>query len=380
MDRSHLNGTGLTAARSTVNGTATCAAGEPSPRDRPKRADKAPAAAPIPRLRKLSTAKIRPVEWLWRDRIPLGAITLIAGEGGLGKSMITASLAACVTNDQPYPCGAHGPQGSALIISCEDDEETTLAPRLLAAGADLDKVITFSESDLPDGARVLFDLDSGMEAFTAAIDQIADLRLVVIDPATAFCGRRDSHTAADVRAMLRPLADLAAQRGIAVVLVTHFNKSAAQSAAARVMGSGAWVHAARVAYAVVSDEGDEDRRLMLIIKNNLGPDRSGFAYRIDTRPIEGAGDTAFVAWESEPVRMTAQDALAQGDGEVLSDAKAFMQRLLADGKVMASAEFEQACRAAGYAGSTIKRARKAAGVRSKRSSTAWSVSLRAEGG
>lgn len=44
-----------------------------------------------------SSIKPRPVRWLWPDRIPLGALTLLAGREGIGKSLVGIRLAAELT-------------------------------------------------------------------------------------------------------------------------------------------------------------------------------------------------------------------------------------------------------------------------------------------
>ena len=44
-----------------------------------------------------SSIKPRPVRWLWPDRIPSGALTLLAGREGIGKSLVGVHLAAQLT-------------------------------------------------------------------------------------------------------------------------------------------------------------------------------------------------------------------------------------------------------------------------------------------
>jgi len=78
--------------------------------------------------------------------------------------------------------------------------------------------------------------------------------------------------------------------GIAVVAVTHLNKGGAggQSALNRFAGSIAFVAAARSAYLIIEDSEDENRRLFLQAKNNLGPKGKGLAFRVEQRLIPGA--------------------------------------------------------------------------------------------
>lgn len=87
----------------------------------------------------------RPVEWLWPGRVPLGKVTILSGDPNLGKSFLTLDLAARVSAGLPWPDGT-GPaaRGSVILLSAEDDVADTLVPRLVAAGADLSRVVAIT--------------------------------------------------------------------------------------------------------------------------------------------------------------------------------------------------------------------------------------------
>ena len=203
-----------------------------------------------------------------------------------------------------------------------------------------------------------FDLTEDLPALESAIEQIADCRLVIIDPLTAYLGKTDSHKNAEVRAVLAKLFDLAARKKAAVLAVTHLNKAGGLPAIYRAMGSLAFVAAARAVWAVVRDENDETgrRRLFVPVKNNLGADESGLAYT-----LESTGDVARVAWEATPVEMRADDALGGGQGAAArEDAKRFVvETLTANGGDMPSDELTEAATANGISERTFRRARKA---------------------
>src|SRR5690606_10020909 len=92
----------------------------------------------------------------------------------------------------------------------------------------------------------------------------------------------------DMRALLAALTKMAEQRGVAVVCVSHLNKSGGNDALMRVMGSLAFVAAARAAYLVLKDPADEDRRLFLPLKNNLGADQTGLAFQVESAQVRSA--------------------------------------------------------------------------------------------
>src|SRR5438874_161972 len=97
-----------------------------------------------PQVRALSAVKARPVEWLWPGWIPLGKITVLDGDPGVGKSTLLLDLAARLSRDGVMPDGAAGPVASSLILSAEDGEEDTIKPRLAAAGGVADRLFTLA--------------------------------------------------------------------------------------------------------------------------------------------------------------------------------------------------------------------------------------------
>jgi RecA-family ATPase len=253
---------------------------------------------------------------LWPGVLWIGKPTMFVGDPGLGKSLVTVDAAARVTRETPWPCEteAHEP-GDVLMVSAEDDPEDTIVPRLIAAGADLDRV-TFLE-----GVRTI-DYDRGqMQEHPLALDQhLAVLRetivarehrgrpvrLLIVDPISAFLGGTDSHQNAEVRVVLAALGRLAAELRFAVLVVSHLNKASGANAVYRVSGSLAFVAAARCVYAIARDPDDQDARLMLPIKSNLGPDQAGYRYTISVAD----NDAPYVRWSDERETRTAEEVLA----------------------------------------------------------------------
>lgn len=220
----------------------------------------------------------RRVEWLWPDRIPIGKLTTFAGWGGLGKSFVTMDLAARISRGDEIP-GGKGEcfdPGNVLILNTEDDPDDTSVPRLIEAGADLNK-IAFLKSEIL-GQFCLSDLDT----LDRALNDLGGARMLVIDPATAHLGDANDHRNAELRGLLMPLSLWAMTRRLAVILVTHVNKpqTGKVEAAARVVGSVAWVNAVRAAVMFTRDPEDRNRRLFIPFKSNNAPERKGLAYRV----------------------------------------------------------------------------------------------------
>jgi hypothetical protein len=335
-----------------------------------------PTYSPIdgaPVIVRLSDVKSEPVAWLWPGRIPLGKLTLIAGDPGLGKSFLTLDMAARVSSGSALPDapGVTTTPGGVVLLNAEDGVADTVCPRLKAAGADLTRIVALDAiRSVGDNGREsdrAFDLSRDLPALEAAIRCVEGCQLVVIDPVTAYLGGVDSHKNSDIRGLLAPLAVIATKYNVAVVLVSHLNKSNGGPAIYRTMGSLAFAAAARAAWAVSKDKDDPHRRLLLPIKNNIAPDMGGLAYRIEPR---GDDKCPAVIWESEPVNVSADDALAadrdEGGGRTeRDDAAEWLANLLANGPRPAL-EVERNATDAGYSIATVRRAKAAIGVVSRK--------------
>jgi hypothetical protein len=204
-----------------------------------------------------------------------------------------------------------------IFLSAEDDPADTLRPRLEAAGANLHRVhvmdgVILSYTGEGQQQNRAFSLQRDIEALSVKLAELHDVAAVVIDPITAYLGEVDSHRNAEVRALLAPLSDLAAQHGTAIIGVSHLNKSAGTEALMRVTGSLAFVAAARAAYLVAQDPENPVRRFFLPMKNNLGPDSAGLAFRIEAATVQTASgplQTSCVARDPSPVTTTADEVM-----------------------------------------------------------------------
>ena len=153
------------------------------------------------------------------------------------------------------------------------------------------------------------------------ISQHTPAKLVIVDPISAYLGRIDSHKNAEVRGVLAPLAKFAADYDVAIVSVTHLNKSPSVDPLTRVIGSTAFVAAARAAFLVKEDKRDPERRLFLPLKSNLSRACHGLAFRLEPYVLPSGIATSRVVWEAEPVTITASEALSPSTPDEIEDAK-----------------------------------------------------------
>lgn len=308
----------------------------------------------------LSTVVPEEVRWLCPGCIPLGKVSLLAGDPGLGKSMIALDIAAAVSQGRTWRHGGEGICGDVAILSAEDGPADTILPRLLAAGADPRRIALIDGIDGPRGDRDL-DLDRDLQHLRTVVAHLNACRLVIIDPVTAYWGQADAWREADVRRVLRALGRLAAEAGVAVLCVAHLNKRIGLNAVGRIGGSIGLPAAARVVQVVIRDPDDPERRLLLPAKNNLGPDQTGLAYRI----ADGEG-TASLRWERDPVTSRLDDILARSSqpeagGEARREAGNFIREALKDGPIPSN-QLRDGVLSAGFSEATYRRARKELGV------------------
>ena len=182
-------------------------------------------------LVRVSDVTMESINWLWPGRIAKGKISLIAGHPGLGKSQVTISIAATVSTGGLWPVdNIPAEVGNVVFLSAEDDIADTLKPRLIASGADTERIEVIQSVRDRNRPR--------MFSFTADLDKLQQLKadLLIIDPITAYLGDVDSHNNADIRSVLAPLAELASRQKMAVLCVSHLNKSQNVEAVCRVSG------------------------------------------------------------------------------------------------------------------------------------------------
>ena len=225
------------------------------------------------------TLKPKPISWLHEPYLPLGKISILVGDSGLGKTTLAIDIAARLTTGRPMPLTEQNeasggqPLKSAVIFqSNEDDLEDTLLPRCIAAGADLTKFITIEASNL--------NIDEDCHIFEQHIQETGTL-LCILDPVQSFFGRNaDMCRITDVRRLLTNLGTMAARNNCAVILIAHNNKSTGGKDLHRVFGSVDLTATARSVLRVSASEDDPDVRIVSHIKSSVAKPGAPIAFRI----------------------------------------------------------------------------------------------------
>ena len=351
-----------------TTGTAVATAREPdadgvlTPQQEPP---KAPSVILLP------TSEIKPerISWIWPGVIACGRLTGLVGHPGLGKSQVAIDVAATVSSGRNWPGGAaNGDVGDVIILAAEDDAADTIVPRLIAAGADRTRVHVVKAVKGDDGVERAFDLSVDLDRLEKE-HGLGEVRLLVVDPISAYVGTMkgkgiNRNHGADGRTVLSRLAAFAAQHNLGVLAVSHLNKTAGARAITRVRGSSEWVAVPRAVF-LVTEETGTGRRLFLPLKNNLAPDRIGYAFEIENKVVADGIRTSAVVWSNDPVTISPDEALAAAAKKVTSGAVDFLQQALGDGP-MDQTEIVRLGKEAGYTEKALRTAREKLGVTPKK--------------
>lgn len=328
----------------------------------------------VPVLTPASSVEPVQLQWAWRNRFPLGKLSLIVGDPGLGKSLLTVYIASHITTGALFFDGTMPEVGDVIMVSAEDDPADTLRPRLDAAGADVNHVF-FPEGIIRKTQKGESRKDFSpvnVEHLEAAVQHLrakgGKVVAVIIDPLSAYLDGVDSHSNAEVRSLLRPLSEVAAKHSFALIGVMHLNKSMAQMIY-RVTGSLAFVAAARAVWLVARGRNDRDERIMVPIKSNLSSDGEGLRFH-----VAGESNSAPVLhWDGTIDRddiSSLFDETATTRKGALGEAQEFLEGLLSRGPLAAKELLQQAERS-GISERSLRRALAAMGIKPRKTNECW---------
>lgn len=313
----------------------------------------------------IQASKIKPVSinWLWPQWLPKGKLTILAAPGGAGKTTMALGMAATLTSGGAWPDGTRCEQvGNVIMWSSEDDAADTLVPRLIAAGANLNRVHIVSDRVNAKGEMEPFDPATDIDTLRNAAALIGGVSLLILDPIVSLV-KGDMHKANDVRRSLQVLVDFAEEMDCAVIGISHFSKGGAGTPASdRVIGSQAFGALARTVL-VAGKQDNSDSRVLARAKSNISDDQGGCSYSIELCTIETDEghmiETTKVVW-GDFIEGSASEILAtierreesESDDDPVSALKAVLQAGRMSGK-----EANKVMAASGYTTKQTRTAR-----------------------
>lgn len=324
------------------------------------------------------------VRWIWDGKIAEGKLNLLTGEPDTGKTNVGCFIVSTITTGNCWPFSQEAPKpGHVLVLSSEDGTSDTLLPRMMAYGADLShihriKAVTAGTgSDNEESAEVdRLTTTELIRSLRESIPESGNVRLIFIDPLSAYLDVRNAHSEAEIRSALEPLADFAEEYGIAILAVAHVNKSSTDNAMDKISGSKGVVAQARTCYMAIkaSPELGETDNYFANVKNNLAPAEAseGLTYRIETAivrtPAGEAIETSKVLWTgtcSEKASQILKKRSKDMGHKQLIAAERWLVEFLQDGPRPA-VEVRKAAAADGLSDRTVDRARQDLGFTSRR--------------
>jgi len=297
-------------------------------------------------------AEVEPetVCWLWWPYMPLGKLTLLDGDPGIGKSWVALAIATGVSLGKGLPmCEAREP-ANVVLASAEDGLADTIRPRLDAMGADVTRIHAVKGAlDFSNNGLAI--LDGYIEAIRPT--------LVVIDPLVAYIGAKvDMHRANETRAVMARVADMADRHSVAVLAIRHLTKHGTMNPIYRGLGSIDFVAASRSQLIAGCDSEDDSKRGIVHVKSNLAPKGGAIGYQIADGGFYWTGESD-LTWE----RILATENT--GGKSALDEATEFLREELAAGPTEVK-EIERDADAAGINTRTLRRARESIGVKVRR--------------
>lgn len=232
-----------------------------------------------------------PTEELWEGCIPMGALTLVSGRGGAGKSLLGCWLAAKVSLGE-LDGVLKGTPARTMLIQNEDDPRKDVLPRLIAAGADCRMVSLPTISPVAAAVDGTTPGEPWVPTFPADLDLLADhiratdAKLVVLDVLTAmFAAGKSTDNQVDVRSVLGGLQAVARKTDTAIVAVNHLRKGSDGADGDDVAGSHEFRNSVRCLWLATYDR--ESRRTTLRLdKYNRGGSGSTMSYAIEAVPLD----------------------------------------------------------------------------------------------
>ena len=296
---------------------------------------------------RMSDVELTPVEWLWKPYLPFGKLSVLQGNPGEGKTYFAMHLAAACTNGKLLPNMERMEPFNVIYQTAEDGLGDTVKPRLIEAGADLDRVLVIDDSEVQ--------LTLSDERIEKAIVE-NNARLVIIDPIQAYLGADvDMNRANEVRPIFMRLGQVAQRTGCAILLIGHLNKAAGMQSLQRGLGSIDIAAAVRSVLFIGKLKHDPTMRILTHEKSSLAPPGVSLAFSL--------GDEGGFRWVGE-YDITADEMLSGIEPQretKTQQAKDLICTLLAGGKQVLSEDIDKAALERGIPGRTVRDAKRELG-------------------
>jgi hypothetical protein len=228
----------------------------------------------------LATVEEKPIHWAWKPYIPRGALTMLIGDGGYGKSWLTCAVAADLSTGRALPGQEPLPPQKILMVGAEDGLGQVIKPKMRLLKANVDNIVASDRG---------FTLDKSSMIHLVRHIKEYDVAIVFFDPLVVYLGGKvDMFRANEARSMLTLLRDVAADTDTAIVAVHHVRKSGEGTQQHKVMGSADFVNGVRSTLLVDISKGGQ--RYMAHVKSNWSKNGPTLAYNFGENGFQWQGE------------------------------------------------------------------------------------------
>jgi hypothetical protein len=228
------------------------------------------------KLTKGSDLELKAVNWLWPGVLVNNAFGTLSGFPGVNKSTLSQYAVATITTGSSWPLSdENAPLGNCIILNGEEDANADVAPRLKAMGADASRYSVTRKQDIGD-----FNLTDKLDLLVGSIEDMGDVRLIVIDTLDSFLGDANTNSSGDVSRITNQLAAIAEKYKVCILGICHLNKDSNKEVIGRVSGSMSWVGKGRFNKLLSKDREIKDKRYLTEIKTNRAPDGEGYSFTL----------------------------------------------------------------------------------------------------
>jgi RecA-family ATPase len=293
-------------------------------------------------------------EWLIRGFIPKGAISLLAGDGGVGKTTIWCDIVAAISSgnytffeNENYSIIDKREPRKVMYFSSEDDMNTTLKRRLRVNGANMENIFTIRLSD------IRFQEIKYNSEYLKELVEFHKPALLVFDPLQGFLpnninmGYRNQ-----MRNTLAPLNGFGEQLGVTTIIVCHTNKKSDVSARGRISDSSDIWDISRNVF-IVGHTGENDIRYLSHEKCNVAKLQDTTLFTIDDGVVTFRGTT-----DKKDADFMSKKSYDRKGKNVKEEIKEFiLDQLNSQGGTIEAKELKELAEATGYSKSNYDKAK-----------------------
>lgn len=291
--------------------------------------------------------------WLVPGWIPEGQITLMAADGGVGKTTLWCDVIAALSNGTNClldPPGYTRAPAKVVFLTTEDSVRKKLRRKLRLMGANMQNIIT--PDFVGDKSGLLHKLKFGSPELEEVLRHFKPI-FCTFDPVQGFIPPRvNMGSRNEMRDCMAPLISLGEEIGTTSLVICHTNKRKGAFGRDRIADSAdLWDIARSVLMAGFTEE--QGIRYLTNEKNNYAELQETILFSIDQ---DGQLHKEGTSWKRDKEYI--QDADAAKSAPKREDTKGYIIKTLGDaGGIMATSELDAKAKQAGYSFTSVRRAK-----------------------